>query len=277
MDPDTDATRLGNDRCTFMPRVLWWDLGDHGTTPSQPLRIDLSIVRERSLPSRALDGIDLAVAEAHDIRREETRRCIAHTLKTPRRPPILFLTEANPDNMRFLNELSVEGLAWTFEPEEEVLGRGLRLVRIPERIRVAEHLIQTCSDRALAESVMEKLFVDLTPPSRVNDLAKSCFMSRRTLEKRWKAAWPRTAPISLKALVDWALVLRARDLGKAGVRPDQVAKAFGIHKRTLERTVFRAVGLTCRKWVGLRHREVLQRVAVRFKSDREDGRVLPQE
>ena len=277
VDPNTDTHRTGIDQPAHVPRVWWWDLGNHGRGPTSTLAVELEILRGHLLPRGALAGSDLIVAEAQDLRPQEVRDSLKSVLKANVRPPIIPLTAAEPDNMRFLNHLPIDDLALASEPVEEVLARGLRLVRGNERRRVAEYLLRSCSDRNTVESVVEHLFFSPKPPAQVQDLAKACLVSRRTLEKRWKSAWSATAQLSLKALMDWALALRARELHQAGLPPHGTAKVLRIHQRTLERIVGRSVGLTYRQWLVLRHREVWQRVVARFLSDQEDVRVLPQE
>ena len=205
MDPNPRVLREPNVRRFSRPRVLWWDLGNHMRVPSSAPDIELEIIRGPLLPRGALDRVDLMVAEAHDLRRQEVRRSLISALKANLRPPIVLLTAADPDNMRFLCHLSVDDLAWSFERQEEALSRGLRLVRGTERKRVAEHLLRSCSDRPTVEPVVKRLFLDPKPPFQVQQLARSCLVSRRTLERRWKGAWPRGAELPLKALVDWAL------------------------------------------------------------------------
>ncbi|NNM05018.1 MAG: hypothetical protein HKO65_07925 [Gemmatimonadetes bacterium] len=186
------------------------------------------------------------------------------------RPPILLLTVPEPDNMRFLCHLPVEDLAWASEPVEEVLARGLRLVRGTERRRVAECLLRSCSDHATVERIVRKLFFDPKPPSQVQDLANACFLSRRSLARKWRAAWPDAAPISLKALVNWALALRARELSQSGLASLEAAKALGIHKRTLERTVGRLAGLTWGRWSTSEGEVGWRRVTGAFTNDYEN-------
>lgn len=249
-------------------RALWWDVGTHGGGPFSTPGVELEVIRGLSLPRGALDGVDVVIAETHDIRREEIRRSLALVLKARGRPPVLLLTSSHPDNLRFLNHLSVEDLAWAFEPVEEVLARGT------ERRRVAEYLLRSCSDRVPVESVVRKLFLDPKAPSLVQGLAKACFVTRRTLEKRWKAAWPSTAPISLKALVDWALALRAMELHQAGLPPNETAKALGIHRRTLDRIADRLAGFPWGKWLASESQVVWRGMAGRILNKREKERVL---
>ena len=121
---------------------------------------------------------------------------------------------------------------------------------------------------------MKKLFTDPNPPSQVQDLARSCFLSRRTLEKKWKAAWRGTDPIRLKELVDWALALRSRELCQAGLDSREIARILGIHPRTLDRIAGRLVGLSCRRWFALGHQKIWRKAAAWLSGDCRDPVIL---
>ncbi len=258
---DPDSLRPGNDRCVVAVRVVWWDLGNHGRPPFAGPGTELVVVRNLSLFREVFDSVDMAIVEAHDLRKERTLRSLSTVLDTPGRPPVLLITAPDPDNMRLLIHVHVDDLAWTFEPAEEVMVRGLRLARRNERRRVAESLLGSCSERTTVEPIVKASFCNPRPPSKVQDLARACFMSRRTLERRWRSAWSGNPPFSLKVLVDWGLLLWAADRLEEGLRVDQIARALGIHKRTLDRIAGRLAGLSPRRWISLENRMVLRAAA----------------
>ncbi|MBT8395858.1 MAG: hypothetical protein KJN92_02780 [Gemmatimonadetes bacterium] len=175
--------------------------------------------------------------------------------------------------MRFLCHIPVDDVAWTSETVREVVVRGIRLMNGNEGKRVAEYFLRSCSDPGTIEPVVTRLFLNPKPPTKVQDLARSCFVDRRTLERKWIAAWSGSPPLPLKALVDWALLLGARDLSEAGIGPRRIAKELGIHKRTLDRIAGRLVGLSSRGWFTLKSRAAWRAVVIGLWGDSEKSRV----
>lgn len=234
-------------------RLLWWDL--EGVRKKPPQREDLVIrfVRTPSLDLRILRSIDLFLAEAHDLRKEWVRNALLGGFNFPTRPPSLLLTSPEPDNVRFLKEFLVEEVAWTFEPEKEVLARVLPLITTSDRKRLALLLLDHCSGCATLEVAIENLFLGPRPPSRVRDLARACFVSPRTLGRRWKDGHSESIRPSLKGLVDWALLLRAREMSHAGLSPLEIQRELGVHRSTLERATRRLAEITCSDFLRLPH------------------------
>jgi hypothetical protein len=237
-------------------RVLWWVLGGHGRVPSSSPEVEVEVIRGPSLPREALDGVELVIAEAHDLGREEVRGALLRVLESPGRPPVLLLTVLGSGNVPFLKDLPVEEVAWTFEPEEDVLAKGLRLVQGTVRTRIAEYVLRQASGCPAVRSAVSILFVDPDPPARVQDLARRVFVSPRELERRWRTASSGGSELTLKKLVDLALLLRARELCRQGLRLPGAAHLLGVHQRRLERVATRLFDSTCHGFFALDHKAV---------------------
>ena len=233
------------------PRLLWWDL--EGVRRRSPQAEDGVVRLVRGLPlSRAiLRGFGLLLAEAHDLREEGVRTALQDVLHSPARPPSALLTSSEPGNVRFLKEFLVEEVAWTSEPEAEVLARVLRLATIPDRKRLALLLLERCSGCATLEATVRNLFLRPRPPFRVQDLTRTCFVSASTLARRWREGHSRSMGPSLKGLVDWALLLTAREMSQAGLSLYSIQGELGVHRSTLERAARRVARTTFREFLHL--------------------------
>ena len=243
-------------RSRELHRVLWWDLGNHGRVPSATPKVMIECVRGGPIPLEDLTEFHLLIVEAHSIRQDETRESLISFLNSAGCPPALLVTALDPENARYFYQIPVEGFAWAFEPEGEVLDRALCLVTRTERRRLADHVLRACPDRDKVEPVVRVLFLESTPPSQVQDLALACHTGRRALERKWKAAWGGKPPVCLKSLMDWAVGLRARELGLLGRSPKEIAKALRIQERTLKRITDRLAGTSPCKWLELDSRAV---------------------
>lgn len=213
------------------------------------------------IPLEDLTEFHLLVVEAHSIRQDETRESLISLLNSQGRPPALLVTAFDPENARYFNQMPVVGFAWASEPEEEILDRALCLVNHSERRRLADHVPRACPDRERVKPVVEALFLESTPPSQVQDLARACHRSRGALGDDWNAAWEGSPPVCLKSLVDWAVGLRARELWQRGHSPKEIAWALGIHERTLERIADRLAGMSSYEWLALDSQIVWERVS----------------
>lgn len=235
-----------------MSRIGWWDLARRREEPPAHLGVEIFVAPDPGEDPGFLSNIDVLIAEARDIRDPEVNRAVVGLLSLSARPPVLLLTSPDPDNVRFLKDLIVEDLAWTSEPENEVVARAARLARVTERRRVAEHLLRSCPDCQAVEKAIKEMFLGQSPISRVQDLAKKCLVSPRALERKWKESRPEHCPATLKALLDWALLLRAWELSHLGVPPHEIPKALGVHDRTLGRLGYRLSGLSCKQFFRLK-------------------------
>lgn len=229
-------------RWVGMIRVVWWDMDNRREElPSIP-HVEVKLLRTPPLDRETRYSSNVLIAEAHDLQRIGTRQSLLSFLESRGRPPVLLLTSIEPDNIRFLEDLSVEDLAWAFERDEEVFARALRLCRVPERTHLGEHLLRSVTECDCVKTALKRVFLDPTPISKVHDLARACFVSPRTLERNWKASRPQSCSASVKALVDWGLLFRARELHRRGLSPHEIARVLGIHVRTLRRLPDRLVG-----------------------------------
>ena len=86
------------------------------------------------------------------------------------------------------------------------------------------------------------LFFHPLPAIQVQELARRCHTTVRTLERTWKAS--SSAEVSLKAPIDWALLLRAKELQQRGLSLDEMAKYFGVCRRTVKRILRRRLTLS---------------------------------
>jgi hypothetical protein len=210
--------------------------------------VEVDLLQVLSLNPKTLSRFGVVIAEAHDLENHGVREFLGDLLDSRGRPPVLLLTSTEPDNIRLLKDLAVEDLAWAFERDEEVLARALRLSQTPDRIRLGQYFLQFDTHRACVKSALRRVFLDPDPISTVRDLARECFVSPRTLERTWKASRPEGCSLCLKDLLDWCLLLRARECHRRGLSPHEVAKVLGIHARTLNRIASR---LTTRSYLGL--------------------------
>ncbi len=230
-----------------MIKVAWWDLEHRRGGPPPTSLIGVDLVQVLSLDRKSLSPFAVVIAEAHDLQDGGIRESLLSLLESPGRPPVLLLTSAAPDNIRVLPGLSVDDLAWTLEGEEEALARGMRLGRVLLRTRLGESLVRSEGLCTCVRSAVKRVFLDPDSISTVQELARACFVCPRTLERRWNASRPRGCWLTLKALVDWVLLLRARELGQQGLSRRKIAKALDIHTHTLRRISFRLTGLTCQE------------------------------
>lgn len=249
------------------PRILWWDLGRHRRVFSPACANQVQVIRDGPLHESVLKAAELVFVEAHDIREEASREALSRLAAIPGRPPILLLTAFKHENVRYLAQISLDDLAWTFEHEREVLARGLRLVQRTERSRMVSHLCRSCSNPDVLDPILKRLFQDPCPPCRVQDLAKDCFMSRRTLSRTWQAAWIDEPPVSLKTLLAWAVALRARELSRSGVNMHDTARTLRVDHRTLERTVRRLANCTWSSWRERGTQEIMLILVRAFSQD----------
>ena len=216
-----------------MIRVVWWDLENRRGRPPSTSPVEVDLMRVLSLDCGFLSRIGMVVAELHNLQEEETRESLLSLLESRGRPPVLLLTRPEPDNIRLLPGLPVDDLAWTFEREEEVIARGIRLGHAPalERTRLGEYFLRFGTGCTTVESALKRVFLNPDPISTVRELARACFVCPRTLERRWNQSRPEGCRLTLKNLVDWGLLLRAWEQGPRGLSPHQVAKALGVHPR----------------------------------------------
>lgn len=227
-----------------MARVIWWKL-DHGTVePPTSAGVELHITRYlQHHPEIVLDW-DVLIAEAHNLFENEVRKSLHSVLQLPARPPVLLLTSSNPVNMRSLPDLLIDDLAWTSESGKEVMARAIRLVKETELQRVAGRFVPSLSTCRTIETALQELFFGADPVARVEDLASRCNVSRSTLWREWVKSRSGNHPACLKTLVDWCLLLRARELHRRGLSPVETARTLGVHERTLDRIANRSAGLT---------------------------------
>jgi hypothetical protein len=243
-----------------MIRVVWWDLDNRGFLPPTVQDVEINLIRDLPLDPETLAGIDVLIAAAEEIGGEGVLQSLLRLLSFPARPPVLLRTSPEPDNTRFLKDLLVEDLAWTSEPEEEVIARGARLARQTKRRRLADHFLRSISDCSTVDKALRRVFLGKSPVSRVRDLARDCFVSQRTLERKWNESRPEGHPIGLKELLDWALLLRAWELHRLSMFPHEIARVLGVNDRTLGRLANRLAGLTCLGFLSLQSDQLEQLV-----------------
>jgi hypothetical protein len=228
-----------------MIRIVWWDLESRRQGPLSAPQEGAQVVRSPAPPGHdAFAGIDVVIAEAHDIREEGVRQALLQFLEERGSPPLILLTSAQLDNIRALVGLPVDEVSFTSESEREILARALRLATRPERTRIGESFLRSGAFHGCVQRALKKVFLDPDAIPTVEHLARACFVSRRTLEQSWKVSRPESCQATLKILLDWGHLLRARELHRRGSSPPEVAKLLGVHLGTLYRLARRLADCT---------------------------------
>lgn len=93
----------------------------------------------------------------------------------------------------------------------------------------------------LTRSVIKEICQSRTPPTSVTAVASWAGVSEATLRSYWNRDIPGT--MSLKRLLSWATLIRAIEM-KASGSWERVSFRLDLHRRTLERTAQRLVGVT---------------------------------
>lgn len=235
-----------------------------------------SLVRGIRHQPKAAASANVVVVEVRDLGGPGVISKLEPFLEQSTRPPVVLVTSPNPENTRFLRILRVEELVWNDEPEEAVVAKCINLDAGSERRRIARQLTALSSSSPTIGLALLKTFAGQQPISSVRDLARDCFVGRRTLERKWKAARPIQVSASLKVLVGWSLLLRAWEMKKSGLTGSSIAKTLKIHWRTLDRTSYRLAGIPAGDFLNLdtaRVREEIERrlLRSRLETDPDDS------
>ena len=121
---------------------------------------------------------------------------------------------------------------------------------------VAEYFLRTVSGCATLDRVLPALFVSEGIIPGVEALAKDSSVSLRTLERHWKDNRPGDCELTLRALREWALLLRAWAEHRPSRSIESLAMQLEIHSSTLTRLSRRLTGLPCREFLGKARGEV---------------------
>lgn len=141
--------------------------------------------------------------------------------------------------LRRLRDLTVDEVVWLDELEDQ-LARAVRRARSERRFRTFRHRVARCDHLSptLANAI-ERALTRNPPVTSVQRLAHEVGRDRRTLWHHWNRTVDDTHELTLKAFLDWIVLLRAAVERTGSESWQEVAQEFGVHTRTLRRTARR--------------------------------------
>lgn len=145
----------------------------------------------------------------------------------------------NSNGLRRLKDLTVDEVVWLDELDDQ-LPRAVRRARAERRFREFRGRVARCDHLSptLARAI-ERALTRQPPLTSVQRLAQEVERDRRTLWHHWNRTVDDTDELTLKAFLDWIVLLRAA-VERAGTESwEEVAQEFGVHARTLRRTARR--------------------------------------
>jgi len=214
--------------------IAWWRLEEHGGgSPPWP---DVSLFVGEVPPARAvLRAFDVLVVQVFRLGDSRIRGSVAKVLQYSDRPPALLFTSLAPENARHLARVPCDDLAFEGDPIETVLERARTLSRTTERHRMIRLLSSRGRLGPKVHPTVVRALMGSPPVHQVQDLAGFSLVSRRTLEKRWAEIWGPGPIPPLKRFLDWAVLLRAREIYRRSVPLGQLSRALRVNNRTFRR------------------------------------------
>lgn len=155
------------------------------------------------------------------------------------RPALVLCLPRTSRTLRRLKDAAADEVVWLDEVEAELplaIRRGRAECRFREfrrRIADCEHLSPTLA-RAIGRALSRQ-----PPVTSVQHLAEEVERDRRTLWHHWNRAVEDSEDLTLKAFLDWVVLLRAAVERSGSESWEEVAHEFGVHARTLRRTARR--------------------------------------
>ena len=155
-------------------------------------------------------------------------------------PPSLVLCMPRTSAvLRRLGGLGADEVVW-FEDLERELAPAVRRAVAERRFRDFRQRVEACDDlsptlaRALSRALSRR-----PPVTSVQRLAREVERDRRTLWHHWNRSVDDGEQLTLKAFLDWIVLLRAAVERTASQSWEEVAEEFGVHARTLRRAARR--------------------------------------
>lgn len=153
--------------------------------------------------------------------------------------PVVLCAPRTSAILRRLGNGGVDEVVWLEELEEE-LTPAVRRAEAERRFRDFRRRLEGCEHLApiLAEALGRAL--SRRPPvTSVQRLAREVERDRRTLWHHWNRSVGDGGELTLKAFLDWVVLLRAAVERTACESWEEVAEDFGVHARTLRRAARR--------------------------------------
>jgi len=153
--------------------------------------------------------------------------------------PLVLCVPRSSGSLRRLGEVSADEIVWLDALEEE-LAAAVQRAEAERRFRDLRRRLAERDD--LSPTLSEALGRALTrrpPVTSVQRLAREVDRDRRTLWHHWNRAVRSDAELTLKAFLDWIVLLRAAVERTDAESWEEVADEFGVHARTLRRAARR--------------------------------------
>lgn len=156
--------------------------------------------------------------------------------------PLVLVTRRRPSILRRLKDVTVEEVVWIDEMETELWAAVRRADAERQFRRLAGRLAELPRLPSTLTAALVRALRRRPPFTSVQTLAGEVGRDRRTLWHHWRNAVGEEQDLTLKAYLDWVLLLRAtvRKTGQQSWR--QVAEELGVHARTLRRVARRRFG-----------------------------------
>ena len=154
-------------------------------------------------------------------------------------PPLVLCVPRTSTVVRRLGDLGADEVVWLEELERE-LAPAVRRAEAERRFRDFRRRLEACDDlsptlaRALGRALSRR-----PPVTSVQRLAREVERDRRTLWHHWNRSVGDGEELTLKAFLDWIVLLRAAVERTASRSWEEVAEEFGVHARTLRRAARR--------------------------------------
>ena len=155
-------------------------------------------------------------------------------------PPALVLCVPRTSAaLRRLGDVDADEVVWLEDLGRE-LAPAVRRAEAERRFRDFRRRLEACDDlsptltRALGRALSRR-----PPVTSVQRLAREVGRDRRTLWHHWTRSVDDGEELTLKAFLDWIVLLRAAVERTASQSWEEVAEEFGVHARTLRRAARR--------------------------------------
>lgn len=158
--------------------------------------------------------------------------------------PTVLITASDPTNLRAAAGVPVDEILFLHELDE--LPDTVKRVCVS---RVTLPVLDVLGRSAPGILAVAKMALDprATPVLSVNALARRLGLDRQRLWDEWTSGWHGQPPLSLKAFVSWALLIRAHNLKMEEMSWASVSAKLHVTLPTLTRTARRLTGLSLRK------------------------------
>lgn len=154
-------------------------------------------------------------------------------------PAVVLVTRRDPSNLRHLKDVILEEVVWTDALEGE-LEAAIRRAEAERRFRrLAGRLADAGDLSPTLAAALTRALRRRPPLTSVQALAGEVERDRRTLWHHWRNVIGQEEDLTLKAYLDWILLLRAAARKTEDASWREVAEELGVHARTLRRVARR--------------------------------------